>query len=129
VFIDIFLGWLVFSLVQSWSVFLSLEIDLFYVMLVLVLFIGVPPIYDTFCSVVPLLSVSVRLVQRFGFNNVFAVKKKVCNDDCFYFHSTENGVGLDQILLFAFTKLKNVLQNKINKNLNLARNQFLVYPT
>jgi hypothetical protein len=63
VFIDIFLGWLVFSLVQSWSVFLSLEIDLFYVMLVLVLFIGVPPIYDTFCSVVPLLSVSVRLVQ------------------------------------------------------------------
>jgi hypothetical protein len=64
VFIGIFLGWLVFPLVQkSWSVFLSLEIDLFYVVLVLVLFIGVPPIYDTFCSVVTLLSVSVRLVQ------------------------------------------------------------------
>jgi hypothetical protein len=43
--------------------------------LVLVLFIGVPPIYGTFCSVVPLLSVFVRLVQRFGFNNIFAVKK------------------------------------------------------
>ncbi|KAK2357402.1 hypothetical protein QL285_094671 [Trifolium repens] len=33
-------------------------------------------IRSTFCYVVPLLPVSVRLVQRLGFNNIFAVKKK-----------------------------------------------------
>jgi hypothetical protein len=44
--------------------------------LVLVLYLGVPPIYRHFLFCSFFLSVSIRLVQRLCFNNIFAVQKK-----------------------------------------------------
>jgi hypothetical protein len=57
---------------------MGLVIDLFW--MVLVLFIGVPPIYGHLLLCSSFLPISIHLVQRLGFNNIFAVKKKILDD-------------------------------------------------